>query len=152
MSLNVKHKIEVTVEGQTYLVEIEDTNAPELKVVVNGQSYQIKIREIEALTAPLEGLSLSSAPVTKAASILPDTAVGTPKVVESGDLTAPLPGNIVEIMVGIGDQVTAGQPMCVIEAMKMKNVLRSPRAGKIAAIEVSLGETVPYNKTLIRFV
>ena len=49
-------------------------------------------------------------------------------------MTAPLPGTVIEIFVKPGDQIEAGQVVLVIEAMKMKNSIRSTRAGKIAEV------------------
>ncbi len=51
-------------------------------------------------------------------------------------LTAPMPGRIVRVLAAAGDQVTAGQGIVVIEAMKMQNELKAPRDGRVTAIEV----------------
>jgi biotin carboxyl carrier protein len=144
MTSNAKQKFNIIVDDHPYFVEIIETSETTLHVIVDGQSFQVQIQP-EHHTGPDLGAEM---------------AVGAPHVIttpdapeiHSSDLTAPLPGNITEIFIKVGDQVEAGQALCVIDAMKMKNVLRSPRSGNIAAVEVSLGETVPYNKTLIRFV
>jgi biotin carboxyl carrier protein len=57
-------------------------------------------------------------------------------------LTAAMPGKIVRVLVAVGDEVTAGQGMLVIEAMKMQNELKSPRAGRVTAIEVKENDSV----------
>jgi len=54
-------------------------------------------------------------------------------------------------MVKPGDQVCVGQEMCVLEAMKMKNILRSSQNGVVASIEVTLGQSVKYGDVLVRF-
>jgi biotin carboxyl carrier protein len=66
-------------------------------------------------------------------------------------LTAPLPGTIVEIFVKAGDEIEAGQVILVIEAMKMKNSIRSTRAGKAAQVLVSAGQTVAHKQALVKF-
>ncbi len=57
-------------------------------------------------------------------------------------LTAAMPGKIVRVLVAVGDEVTAGQGILVIEAMKMQNELKAPRAGRVTAIEVKENDSV----------
>ena len=66
-------------------------------------------------------------------------------------MTAPLPGTVIEIFIKAGDQIEAGQVILIIEAMKMKNSIRSRRAGKIAEVLVSAGQTVAHKQVLVRF-
>jgi len=66
-------------------------------------------------------------------------------------MTAPLPGTVTEVFVKAGDQIEAGQVILVIEAMKMKNSIRSIRAGRIAEVLVSPGQTVAHKQILVRF-
>jgi biotin carboxyl carrier protein len=58
------------------------------------------------------------------------------------DLGAPMPGAVTQVLVGEGDTVTAGQPLVIIEAMKMEHVIRAPRAGRIHAVHVRAGDRV----------
>jgi biotin carboxyl carrier protein len=53
-----------------------------------------------------------------------------------------MPGTIVRMLVGVGDQVLENDGICVIEAMKMENVVRADRAGSVTEIRVSPGEAV----------
>jgi biotin carboxyl carrier protein len=64
-------------------------------------------------------------------------------------LTAAMPGRIVRVLVAVGDEVALGQGILVIEAMKMQNELKSPRAGKVAAIEAREGENVNAGARLV---
>jgi len=57
-------------------------------------------------------------------------------------ILAPMPGKIVRVMVAVGDLVTAGQGIVVVEAMKMQNELKSPRDGRVTAIETAPNESV----------
>jgi propionyl-CoA carboxylase alpha chain len=50
-----------------------------------------------------------------------------------------------------GDEVGLGQDLCVLEAMKMKNPIRSPRAGRIASVNVNPGQTVKHHDVLVEF-
>jgi biotin carboxyl carrier protein len=62
-----------------------------------------------------------------------------------------MPGVIVEILVRSGDWVKYGQPLGLLEAMKMRNILRSPRDGVIATVEVSPGQTAAHGQVLLTF-
>jgi biotin carboxyl carrier protein len=60
----------------------------------------------------------------------------------AGQIRAPMPGTIVATLVGVGDQVLPTDGICVIEAMKMENVVQAGLAGAVAELRVSPGETV----------
>ena len=57
-------------------------------------------------------------------------------------IAAAMPGKIVRILVGVGDEVVAGQGILVVEAMKMQNELKAPRDGRVTAIEVKESDSV----------
>lgn len=59
-----------------------------------------------------------------------------------GRLKAPIPGLITQILVAVGDEVEIGQPVLVLEAMKMENEIRATRAGQVTAVHVSLNQSV----------
>ena len=59
------------------------------------------------------------------------------------DMTAPMPATVVAIAAPPGTRVTAGDPVVVLEAMKMELVVRAPRDGEVAAVHCAVGELVP---------
>jgi acetyl-CoA/propionyl-CoA carboxylase biotin carboxyl carrier protein len=69
-------------------------------------------------------------------------AAGASPGASPGQILAPMPGTIVRMLVGVGDQVLENDSICVIEAMKMENVVRAGRAGSVAEIRVSAGDAV----------
>jgi biotin carboxyl carrier protein len=62
-----------------------------------------------------------------------------------------MPGVILELSVAVGDAVERGQPIAVLEAMKMKNSIKSPRAGTIAEVCVAVGQAVGHGDPIVRF-
>ena len=66
-------------------------------------------------------------------------------------LKSPMPGRVVKVMVAPGDEVTAGQPVLVVEAMKMENELKARVAGKVTEVFVKAGEPVEANAKLVAF-
>jgi 3-methylcrotonyl-CoA carboxylase alpha subunit len=64
-------------------------------------------------------------------------------------LSAPMPGKVIELKVAEGDEVTAGQPLMVLEAMKMEHTISAPRAGCVVRLHAALGEQVLEGAPLI---
>jgi glutaconyl-CoA/methylmalonyl-CoA decarboxylase subunit gamma len=135
-------KYVVRVADQYYEVEIEDIHARPIIARVENQEFKVSPEDGAKLAIQKERKELKSVELSKK-PLSPNT---TP-----GELTAPLPGTVIEIFVRTGEYVEAGQVMLIIEAMKMKNSIRSTRAGKITEVLVSAGETVAHKQTLVRF-
>lgn len=135
-------KYVVKVAGKTFEVEIENIYARPVIARVDGQEFEI---------SPENG-SVSASPVKKKDFVPaePPRAVSNPGA-NTGELTAPLPGTVIEVFMKAGDTIETGQVVLIIEAMKMKNSIRSTRAGKIAEILVSPGQTVAHKQALVRF-
>ncbi|RDG36733.1 acetyl/propionyl/methylcrotonyl-CoA carboxylase subunit alpha [Streptomyces corynorhini] len=66
----------------------------------------------------------------------------------AGSLTAPMPGTVTVVKVAVGDEVTAGQSLLVVEAMKMEHVISAPVAGTVSELDVTPGSTVAMDQVL----
>ena len=66
-------------------------------------------------------------------------------------LDAPMLGNIINVLVRKGDKVTKGDPLLILEVMKMENVIKAPADVTIQKINVLVGDNVNKNQTLIKF-
>lgn len=139
-------KIVVKIDGQPYEVEIEDINARPVKAYVNGQYVEVTPDEPQLITPSKES--------TEFVQSTPSTVPLGTEVFQSNSkiVTAPLPGVIVSLDVKNGQKVEKGQILCTLEAMKMKNAIRSSRDGTIAEIMVSIGEQVKHSQPLVSFV
>ena len=67
----------------------------------------------------------------------------------SAQVKSPMPGKVIEVLVVVGQEITAGQGVVVVEAMKMQNEMKSPRAGTVTGIYVAEGATVAAGDKLI---
>ncbi|MEW5941377.1 MAG: biotin/lipoyl-containing protein [Chloroflexota bacterium] len=133
-------KLNVKVNDKTYAVEIEDLNARPIVAIVEGTRVEVMPERGEPLRAGKEA-SAEPAKVAKSVALPSDGRA----------LVAPLPGTVTEIFVKVGDEIESGQVVLVIEAMKMKNSIRSPRAGKVAAVLATAGQIVTHKQTLVEF-
>lgn len=73
----------------------------------------------------------------------------TPAEIGEGELNAPMPGKILEVIVKEGDQVSIGDPVAILEAMKMENELKAPIDGTIKSIAVSKSDSVEKNALIL---
>ena len=60
-----------------------------------------------------------------------------------------MPGRIISVNVRNGDPITAGQPVLVMESMKMENTITAPKDGKVRSVLVKAGDSVQHGQTLI---
>ena len=67
------------------------------------------------------------------------------------DLKAPMPGLVLKLMVAAGDEIKLGDPLLLLEAMKMENILKAAGIGKVKAIKVAAGDKVEKGQVLIQF-
>jgi pyruvate carboxylase subunit B len=135
-------KYVVKVAGQCYEVEIEDLYARPIIACVDGQEFKVSPEDSEKLASQKEQKAITPIELTKERSASNTT---------SNELTAPLPGTVIELFARTGDTVEAGQVLLVIEAMKMKNSIRSTRSGTITEVLINAGETVAHKQALVRF-
>jgi len=80
-----------------------------------------------------------------------DALLGPTNASMEGGLTAPMPGVVLDVRVAEGDQVEQGQPLMVLEAMKMENVLRAPRDGKIERVDAQVGAAIEKGAALVTY-
>ncbi len=66
-------------------------------------------------------------------------------------IVTPMPGKIIQLLVREGETVTKGQPLAVLEAMKMEHTLSAPAAATVAAVSVAVGDQVGEGTVVVRF-
>lgn len=140
-------KMKVMIDSQTYLVDVEDIHARPVIAIVEGERYEVWPEEG---TAQVEG-PMAAPMISTPAAENPAAPAAAPSAAGGKDVPAPLPGVIVAILVKPGDKVTRGQELCTLEAMKMKNAIRSSREGMIASVDVAVGDQVSHGQVLMTF-
>ena len=132
-----------------YNVQLEklDKESNHARVIVNGVEYDVEVagnRTAKPVAKP-QLAAVKPAPVAEAAPIVnkPRPAVG------GGAITSPLPGTVLSVNVAVGDKVSMGQVIMVLEAMKMENNITADREGVVKEIPAQKGAAVMEGDTLI---
>jgi biotin carboxyl carrier protein len=143
-------KYKITVNNKAYEVQIENINTRPIIAIIDGERFEVmpenagQAETQKEADSRVEKKSFNPNPAP-AASPSPNQAL-------SGNaLTAPLPGTVVEVFVKAGEKVEAGQVVVIIEAMKMKNSIRSVYSGTVSEVLVSAGQSVAHKQALIKF-
>lgn len=116
------------VDNRSFEIEVDNTD-DEYRVLVDGRTYRIHLVDERRLRvgSAQSGLDLSG----------------------RQNVSVPMPGKVVAVLVAEGDAVDKGQGLVIVEAMKMENEVRSPIAGEVKEIKVKPGDTVEGGAVLL---
>ena len=121
-------------DGRSYTAELIGTDAATktFRIKINGHVHTLQVKDRMDLL--LESLGLGEALIQKV-----------------NDIKAPMPGLILDIKVALGQEVKKGDPILILEAMKMENIIKSPGDGLVKEIKVNLKQNVEKNQVLVVF-
>jgi biotin carboxyl carrier protein len=136
----------VRLEGREMEVDVRDAGPHTMSLIVDAQSHEIAIERSEGgYRVAVRGEVLDVGLVEGArGAAAPRRASGGPARVQ-----APMPGKLVRVLVSAGEEVGAGQGLVVMEAMKMENEIRAPRAGRVKEAPVREGQAVETGALLV---
>lgn len=157
----------VEVGGTPFVIDVQEVTADQYTVLVGGQEFEVRLsggEDLAEATITPEivpsrgGHSPVATPAVRppAAPASDATAPPPPRPLPSTDgqvvgaLTAPMPGKILSVQVNRGDRVSRGQTLVILEAMKMKNAIKSPYDGVVVEIPVREEQSVAYGDLLIQ--
>jgi biotin carboxyl carrier protein len=151
-------KLIVKVENQSFEVEVGDIHARPIIATIAGEAFEVWPEDVQLVRSTVQVGQVASLPTVAASVPRPTTAHSVPKsstptasTVGAKSVLAPLPGVIVAVNAKPGDAVVSGQELCVIEAMKMKNVIRANRSGTIEAVHITVNQHVKHHDVLLEF-
>ena len=129
-----KNHYHVIWKNRSYQVEIiqADHQQKIFELLINGQSFKTSVKDQLALL--LEGMGLHEKAVQKI-----------------NHVKAPMPGLIQSIAVSEGDQVSKGDTLLVLVAMKMENIIKASGDGIVKSLKINPGETVEKNQVMLEF-
>ena len=132
----------VTLHGEPYHIKITGTghrtqdNRP-FYLTVDGVPEEVLVETLDEIHA----IGVSESSSVKGSK--------RPRATRPGDVTTSMPGTIIDVLVKVDDEIKAGTPVLITEAMKMETEIQSPIAGKVTAIHVSKGDRVNPDETLV---
>jgi biotin carboxyl carrier protein len=139
-------RVEARVGTRHYNLEVVSPEAGVYTVLAGDRIYEARVwaREPNSLSVTIDGQSFSTTVIDRK---------HRRSTVEHGiegrqNLIAPMPGRVVRVLLAAGDEVTAGQGVLVVEAMKMQNEIKSPKAGRVLEVRVTEGANVDANQIL----
>jgi biotin carboxyl carrier protein len=121
-------------QNKSYRAELVrvDPASKTFHIKINGTVYPVRLKDKFDLL--LEKMGMNNSVSGKAITI-----------------KAPMPGLIIDLKVQDGEKVNAGDPLLILEAMKMENIIKSPGEGTVKKVKVKKGESVEKNQVLIEF-
>ena len=121
-------------QGVSYHIEVEEAHYADKVFVLRVNGFRHQVQLADPYDVLIDKLGLAK------------------KVVHAiNEIKAPMPGLIRELQVKVGDSVQEGQPVLILEAMKMENVIKSPAPGIVREIPVDVGSPVEKGQVLVVF-
>lgn len=124
-------------------------------VLENNRSYSVEVikldRDEKTVVLSVNGTKYTMAVKDKFDELLKSLGMDNLNASKVNEIKAPMPGLVLDIRVNEGDEVKKGDPILVLEAMKMENILKSPTDGSIKKIVVKKGVAVEKNQVLVQF-
>lgn len=146
---------EVMVDGKRFHYETRKIKDNYFVLSLTGREFHVEVRELNSSLKTAD-LRVNSKKMTVAItdefdSLLKKLGMERGKTAETKELNAPMPGLVLSLEVAVGNTVEKDQPLLILEAMKMENVIKSPREGTIAKVNVKKGQAVEKSELLIAF-
>src|SRR5712692_2327008 len=124
----------LTLDGRPVEADAVEVATGTYSILLSGQSFEVRVQPAA------DGVRVHTGDAELSARVL--EAEGRQQI------TAPMPGKVVRLLVKLGDAVEAGQGLLVVEAMKMQNEIRAPKTGKIEGLLVAEGQAVNAGEVL----
>ncbi len=142
-------QLRVSFEEESHDLDLRLLGDGTLSVLVDGESYEVVLEQKDdKVIAGIRGRRYEFDVLDERRARM---RVGRAKLGGEGPqvVLSPMPGRVVRIAVKVGDRVTAGQAVAVVEAMKMENELRAVRDGQVGEVIATVGKAVEAGEKLL---
>jgi acetyl/propionyl-CoA carboxylase alpha subunit len=148
-----KHGSTFRINGTEQSIDMKELQPGSYHLLINGLSFQVEVIASDSITKThklrLNGKVLEVSLTDRYDELLKELGMDASSAQRVGDLKAPMPGLVVEVPVQEGQQVSKGDTLLILEAMKMENALKATSDATVKKIAVKKGDAVEKNTVLI---
>ena len=141
----MKKKVKVRIQDRWFLVELEETSENVYTAVVEGEEFVLNYMDSIAFGRPI---AEDESDYESVSQKLEGEEVSS----SVKHLKSPMPGTIQEVLVTVGDSFKKGDQICLLESMKMQQVIRAEADGTVEDIKISVGESILDGAVILNYV
>lgn len=148
-----KKEGKTTIDGKEVSYRVNHLSKSKLVLFVGNRSFEIEKLSIDKKSYRLKiGNKIVDVAIKDSLDkILERLGMDAMAEESVNEVLAPMPGAIINVMVGEGNEVKKGDPLIILEAMKMENIIKSPTDAVVSAVNVKVGQNVDKNHPLVIF-
>lgn len=145
----------ITFNGQAFAWDLVTLGEGRYHVLHHNKSYAAELVEADyaakTFVLKINGQRIALQAKDRFDQLLDQMGLSNATATKVNELKAPMPGLIIDIRVQVGQAIQKGDPLLVLEAMKMENILKAPADGVVSSIKVDLRTNVTKGQVLIQF-
>ena len=137
-------RVVTEIDDRRYELYIHESGLQEFLLIHDGRVFDCRVEgrpESGKTIDVIVGVTSYAIAITDPKRLRGSKVLDT-HAIEAAHIVAPMPGKVVRVLVDVGEQIDAGSGILVVEAMKMQNEMKSPKAGVVVALNVQVGATV----------
>jgi biotin carboxyl carrier protein len=143
------------VNDQLFPIDIQEVSDGYFHIIHNNQSYQAELvkadRQTKIFTFKINGRLYTSEVKDRFDLLLEKMGMNASASGKLNNIKAPMPGLVIDVKIKPGDVVKIGDPLLILEAMKMENIIKASGEGTVKNVKVKKGESVEKNQILVEF-
>ncbi len=154
-SIELNDAVSGLIDGKPFVWDVLEVKAGSFNIIKNNKSYNAEVIkanvEEKFFTINVNGNNYQIQVKDKYDELLKNLGLDNLNTKKVNEIKAPMPGLVLDVRVEVGNTVKKGDPILVLEAMKMENIIKSPTDGIVSKINVKKGVAVEKNQVLINF-
>jgi len=143
------------IDGADLSYDIQHIDANRYHLILDGRSYNAELLDHDvrerSFTWSINGNKVELRMEDEFDLLLKSMGIDKDSANKIDEIKAPMPGLVLEVLVKEGDEIKEGDPLLILEAMKMENVIKSPCDASVSEIPVSVQQKIDKNAVLVRF-
>jgi biotin carboxyl carrier protein len=144
-----------TIDGKAFEWDVKEVKNGSFHILKDNRSYNVEVIKADhtekSFTVSVNGNKYTLSIKDKYDELLKSLGFDGMNASKVNEIKAPMPGLVLDVRVAEGDTVKKGDPVLVLEAMKMENIIKSPTDGTVKKINVKKGQAVEKNQVLVNF-